>query len=84
MNMPPNGAPISEPEILSSATYRSLDTRIVRLEEYRQSHQSEHDNNVATHAWVYQKGYVVVGLITLVVSGTVSGIIAALVRAAVG
>ena len=44
----------SEPDRISTADYEGHEGRIVRLEEFRRAHEREHDNHVATQAWVYR------------------------------
>lgn len=55
-----------EPDPFSRADYQGLEGRIIRLEEFRHAHDKEHSDHVATHAWVYKRGYVVAGLVATV------------------
>ena len=57
-----------------------------RLEDYRKeheklhdkehkAHEKEHTDHVATKAWVYKKGYVIVGLVATVGAALVTGVL---------
>ena len=48
---------LGEPDPISRAQYQHHEGRIIRLEEFRDSHTTEHTNHVATHAWVYRVGW---------------------------
>ena len=63
MSVAHTGDERGEPDAISRADYQGHEGRIIRLEEFRQSHEKEHNDHVATHAWVYKVGYIVVGLV---------------------
>ncbi len=71
---------IGEPDPISRAEYIGHEGRIPRLEEWRFSHDKEHDKHVATQAWVYRVGYTVAA----VIASAAASIVAALVRAFTG
>ena len=52
-----------EPDPISRVDYQGYEGRIIRLEEFRRFHEKEHTDHVATRAWVYKVGYIVVGLV---------------------
>ena len=54
------------PDEISLATYHGLEGRVIRLEEYRKSHEEEHTRHIATHAWVYARAFAVAGLIATI------------------
>ena len=60
-----NGGRVT-PDALAEATYYGLEGRVIRLEEYRKSHEKEHAEHVATHAWVYARAFAVAGLIATI------------------
>ena len=55
-----------EPDPISPADYLGHEGRLIRLEEFRNSHEKMHEDHVATHAWVYKKGYAVAALIATI------------------
>ena len=73
MTRPPDDE-ATTPEPILADTYRGLDGRIIRLEEFRQHHEGEHDKHIATKHWVTNR---MVG-----VAVTVATIVAILAAAA--
>ena len=66
--------------------HHRLRDRVLKLEEFRRAHEKEHEtehkahekehgDHTATKAWVYKKGYVVVGLVATVGAVLVAGIL---------
>ena len=69
--MPAPGDRRGEPDPFSWADYQGLEGRIIRLEEFRQAHDKEHSDHVATRAWVYKKAYIVAGLVAASIAASI-------------
>ena len=65
-----------DPDPMSSTLEEQHEGRIIRLEEFRTSHEHEHENHVATQAWVYRVGF---GVLVATV-GLASGIVVLVAR----
>ena len=69
-----------EPNPTALIDYQGHEGRIIKLEEWRKSHEKVHSEQVATEAWVYRKAFLFIGT----VGAVVATLAAALLRAIVG
>ncbi|MDE0116079.1 MAG: hypothetical protein OXT07_05625 [bacterium] len=69
-----------EPDPISRVDYQGHEGRIIKLEEWRKSHEKEHTDHVATEAWVYK---VAIGAAAAIATAGAS-IVVSLVRAFTG
>jgi len=67
-----------EPDPISLADYLGHEGRIIRLEEFRQTHEKTHEDHVATHAWVYKKEFVLVAIIATIATSIGAAVVGSL------
>ena len=67
-----------EPNDISRVDYPGYEGRIIRLEEWRNSHNEMHAEHVATHEWVYKVGFAVVTVIATVAATIAAAVVGAL------
>ena len=62
------------PDPVTAETYRGLDGRLIRLEEWRSNHSDDHEKNVATRYWVEHRMVIFATGVATIIASVVAAI----------